>query len=235
MVKLFKRLIVPTVSVACLGASLQGADQNAGTTKNGRLNVRLVNQNEEPAAPMPDPSLDAAPDANASLLSDQRQMIILQTQKLRNEVSNAVEAARQLDPDAALAGLKQALGAVKSAIDIAPEDRQQMQKRLESEILSQENQKDVKQQALVRALELRAQNEARQRLADQAMLDEERLENLIDRVRSLMQEGRHGRDEAYAEAQLVADVAIDMRPGEGASTAARFDAESAHQLESRKN
>eukprot|EP00475_Leptophrys_vorax_P024684 TRINITY_DN34112_c0_g2_i3.p1 TRINITY_DN34112_c0_g2~~TRINITY_DN34112_c0_g2_i3.p1 ORF type:complete len:421 (+),score=42.12 TRINITY_DN34112_c0_g2_i3:86-1348(+) len=230
MVKLFKRLIVPTVSVACLGASLQGADQNAGTTKNGRLNVRLVNQNEEPAAPMPDPSLDAAPDANASLLSDQRQMIILQTQKLRNEVSNAVEAARQLDPDAALAGLKQALGAVKSAIDIAPEDRQQMQKRLESEILSQENQKDVKQQALVRALELRAQNEARQRLADQAMLDEERLENLIDRVRSLMQEGRHGRDEAYAEAQLVADVAIDMRPGEGASTAARFDAESAHQL-----
>ena len=45
-----------------------------------------------------------------------------------------------------------------------------------------------------------------------------------------MQEGRHGRDEGYAEAQLVADVAIDMRPGEGSSMAARFDAESALQL-----
>ena len=126
--------------------------------------------------------------------------------------------------------LKQVLGAVKSAIDIAPEDRQRMQKQLESEIQQQENQAELKQQQQRRNLERRAQSEALRRLAEQAMLDEERLDNLIDRVRALMLEGKHGRDEAYAEAQQVADVAINMRPGEGSSAAARFDAEAAQQL-----
>ena len=145
-------------------------------------------------------------------------------------MSNAVERARQTDPETGLAQLKQVLGAVKAAIDIAPEDRQRMQKQLESEIQIQENQSEQRQQELRRTLERRAQDEALRRLAEQAMLDEERLDNLIDRVRALMVEGRHGRDEAYAEAQEVADVAINMRPGEGSSTAARFDAEAAQQL-----
>jgi citrate lyase gamma subunit len=183
------------------------------------------------AVPSGDQALQAAPDPNASLLENQQEMTRLLTEKLRNEVSHAIETARVSDdPAVGLAALKQTLGSVKAAIDIGPEDRARMQKQLESTIQQQEVKQDQLQQQLTRALERRAQQEAQARLSEQAMLDEERLENLIDRVRSLMQEGRHGRDDAYAEAQLVADVAIDMRPGEGASTAARFDAESAHQL-----
>jgi hypothetical protein len=183
------------------------------------------------AVPSSDQELQAAPDPNASLLENQQEMTRLLTEKLRNEVSHSIETARESDdPAFGLAALKQSLGSVKSAIDIAPEDRLRMQKQLESTIQQQEVKQDQLQQQLTRVLERRAQQEAQARLSEQAMLDEERLENLIDRVRSLMQEGRHGRDDAYAEAQLVADVAIDMRPGEGASTAARFDAESAHQL-----
>ena len=166
-----------------------------------------------------------------SLLDDQRKLIILQTQKLHNEVGNAVEAARRAaDPETALVGLKLVLGSVKSAIDIAPEDRERFQKLLETEILRQQNQIEIREQARVRVLERQAQRESQQRLAGQAILDEERLENLIDRVRSLMLDGRHGRDDAYATAEDVADVAVNMRPGDGTSEAARFDAESAQQL-----
>lgn len=223
MLKLFMKriVVVPAVAAACWsGAEVSAAE---------RTPVKLASAQVDP----PEPGLDqnAAPDPNASLIDDQRQRVTTLTEKLRNEVSNAIQAARQTsDPDIGLGGLKQTLGAVKSAIDIGPEARQQMQKQLETAILQQENQREVMRQQQVRALESRAQQEALQRLAEQASLDEERLENLIDRVRSLMLEGRHGRDEAYAEAQEVADVAINLRPGEGSSAAARFDAEAAHQL-----
>ena len=113
---------------------------------------------------------------------------------------------------------------------MGPDDRQRLQKQLESEIQQQESQFEFLQQTLTRNLEQRAQRESQARLAEQATLDEERLENLIDRVRTLMLEGSHGRDAAYAEAQDVADVAINLRPGEGSSTAARFNSESAQQL-----
>lgn len=166
-----------------------------------------------------------------SLLENQKTRIRVQTQKLRSEVSSAIEEARSSnDPEAAIRIVKQALGAVKSAFDIPVEEQQRMVLQLQSEILRQQNQFERRQQMVVRLLEQHSQYEAQQRLAEQAMLDEERLENLIDRVRTLMLEGRHGRDEGYAEAQDVADVAINLRPGAGTSTAARFDSEAAQQL-----
>ena len=223
MLKLFaKRLVLlPAVAGVCwTSPQLQAAD----------VPVRLAKQ----TAAAPEPAEDeprVAPTPGSSLLDDEKQRIRLLTEKLRNEVSNAIETARRTsDPDTGLAVLKQSFGAVKAAHDIAPEDSQRMLKQLDSEILRQENDKEFQQQNLVRALERKAQEESRRRVFEQAMLDEERLENLIERVRALMLEGRHGRDEAYAEAQEVADVAINMRPGEGASAAARFDAEAAQQL-----
>jgi len=231
LTRFVKRLGLPVAAATIFaGATLPGADSPAGA-KPAKRSTRPGAVIPITQVTPPEPDSSALPNPDASLIEDQRQMVILRTQKLRNEVSNAIEEARQgLDPEQGLVVLKQTLGAVKSSIDIGPEDRQQLQKRLESEILQQGNQRDIKRQAQVRALESRAQQEAISRLAEQATLTEERLENLIDRVRSLMHEGRHGRDEAYEEAQQVADVAINLRPGEGSSTAARFNAESAHQL-----
>ena len=200
-----------------------------------RLKVRTVAQvttdAAPPAAPTPDLEERVNPDPNASLLDNQQVASKVMTEKLRNQVSSAIESARKSDdPDAGLGQLKRVLDAVKSAIDIAPEDRLRLQKQLEGEILQQKNQKEIGEQRRSQALVRRSQIEATQRLAEQLMLDEEKLENLIDRARSLMLEGRHGRDEAYAEAQDVADIAINLRPGESTSSAARFDAESAQQL-----
>ena len=204
-----------------------------------RLGVRLVsavNQDAAgtdaaPAEPTPDLEAQSSPNPNASLVEDQVQATAVMTQKLRNQVSSAIEQARRSDDaDAGLGQLKQVLDAVKSAIDIAPEDRLRLQKQLEGEIQQQGNAKEVAQQKRIQSLERRAQLESTQRLAEQLMLDEERLENLIDRVRALMLDGKHGRDEAYGEAQEVADFAINLRPGETTSAAARFNAEAAQQL-----
>ena len=200
-----------------------------------RLKVRPVSQVNTgaaaPAAPTPDLEERVNPDPNASLLDNQQVASKVMTEKLRNQVSSAIESARKSDdPDAGLGQLKRVLDAVKSAIDIAPEDRLRLQKQLEGEILQQRNQKEIGEQRRSQALVRQSQLEATQRLAEQLMLDEEKLENLIERARSLMQEGRHGRDEALAEAQDVADIAINLRPGESTSAAARFDAESAQQL-----
>ena len=75
-----------------------------------------------------------------------------------------------------------------------------------------------------------SQLESQKRLSEELQLEEEKLESLVERVRALMLEGFHGREDAFGEAQNVADVAIQLRPGEGTSAAARFDAEAAHQL-----
>ena len=206
-----------------------------------RLGIRLVStvnqdaagNDAAPAEPTPELDLEAKsnPNPNASLVEDQVQATAVMTQKLRNQVSSAIEQARRSDDaDAGLGQLKQVLDAVKSAIDIAPEDRLRLQKQLEGEIQQQGNAKEVAQQKRIQSLERRAQLESTQRLAEQLMLDEERLENLIDRVRALMLDGKHGRDEAYGEAQEVADFAINLRPGESTSAAARFNAEAAQQL-----
>ncbi len=200
-----------------------------------RLRVTQVSQvqpGDIPAAPEPG-ELDsrAVPNANSSLTRDQEQAIRVKTEKLRNQVSNAIDGARKTDdPESNLAQLKQVENSVRSSIDIAPEDRLQLQKRLESEINQMKNLSDKRAQDKVHLAEELSQLEAQKRLTEQLQLDEERLEGLIDRVRALMSEGFHGREEAFGEAQNVADVAINLRPGEGTSAAARFNAEAAHQL-----
>src|SRR5690606_24163298 len=110
------------------------------------------------------------------------------------------------------------------------EDRAKMMKQLEGELLAATTRRERMQRARDRMQQQLAQKEAQSRLVDAMMLDEERLENLIDRVRALMEEGRHGDDPAYAEAQAVAQVAVNLKPGEGSSAAARFDAVAAEQL-----
>lgn len=199
----------------------------------GVIQVRPVAQIEQPVDPTPpQPALDlrTSPDPNANLIREQEQNIRVLTEKIRHRVNDAVGNARTSDPESGLVLLKQARNAVTAANDIAPEDRNQMLKRLDAEITQLKNVKDKIDQDRVHLAERLAQFESQKRLTEQFELDEEKLEGLIDRVRALMLEGKHGRDEAYGEAQNVADVAINLRPGEGTSTAARFDSEAAQQL-----
>lgn len=223
MIKRFVRsTCLMAASITLVGDLISTAADVTGTSRRGQPTISKPSSGTE---------LDGLADGSGTLIQEQSAKVRLQTEKLRNQVSLAIDGARHsIDPDSGVVTLKQALGAVKAAVDVPAEVRNRLEMQLTSSIEQEQTLAEQRRQSQIRSLEQRAQQEAQQRLTQQAMLDEERLENLIDRVRSLMLEGRHGRDEAYAEAQDVADVAINLRPGEGSSTAARFDSEAAQQL-----
>lgn len=194
------------------------------------LEARLVSLQAEDANSKPLEER-VPPNAADSPIAEQDQLRVVLTQKLRYQVSDAVESARRsTDPEVAIDELKRTLNAVKSATDIAPEDRNGLLKRLETELQALQNRSEKLQQEQARRQVALAAEEAQKRITDQLLLEEEKLANLIDRVRSLMEDGRHGDDPAFGEAAEVAQVAIDLRPDSGVSSAARFGAIAAQQL-----
>jgi hypothetical protein len=195
-----------------------------------QLQAKLVSRQVEPAPPAAGIGADETA-TNPNLIDEVERNARVREQKLSQQVSSTIEAARSTtEPAVAIDELKRVLTSIRSALDISPDVRSKLIKQLEGELLATTTRGQSLAQKRLRANELLAQKEAQARLAEQASLDEERLANLIDRVRALMEAGRHGDDAAYGEAQAVADVAINLRPGEGTSAAARFDSEAAEQL-----
>jgi hypothetical protein len=171
------------------------------------------------------------PDPDANLLDDEQRAIRIRTQRLKQQVNDVMNVVRRLeDPQTGIDELDRTINIVRSAIDIEPEIRQQLEKQLRSERLAQINRREIQDQVRIRAAERRAQNESKERLAEQLMLDEQRLEFLIDRVRALMEEGHHGDDAAYGLAEEVAVTAWQLRPNVATTAAAYFGAEAAQQL-----
>jgi uncharacterized membrane protein YgcG len=170
------------------------------------------------------------PESERSLIGQREQLIAVQTQMLVQRVGDDIQDARQGSPDQGIDSLKRLLTVIRSAPDIAPEARERMQKQLTSEILSLQVAKDDLDRRSIREQERLAQLEARERLADAFSVQEDRLATLIDRVRSLMEEGRAGDEASLAEAEAVARVAVSLRPGERTAAAALFGAEAALQL-----
>jgi uncharacterized membrane protein YgcG len=168
-----------------------------------------------------------------SLILDQvtRQQII--GEKLRLEVSKTIQEARALagiEPDTAITLLKRAYGAVKSTVDAPIELRQQLGKQLQGVIADVRAQKDVTEKKQIYLQERLAVQEAEKRLQEKLQLEDEKLENLIDRVRALLHEGERGNDAAYVEAEAAAEAAQQMKPNSGVSSAARFNTEANFQL-----
>ena len=62
-------------------------------------------------------------------------------------------------------------------------------------------------------------------------LEEERLEQLIDQVRALIDDGVHGNSPAYMDAQEVAKAAVELAPSSGTARVARFTSVAAKNLE----
>ena len=168
-----------------------------------------------------------------SMIQKEEERRRIKTEEMKLRIERAVELGRQLaqdDPASALGPLKQALGSVTVARDIEPDAQKALTKRVRNVIQEVLNLKAKTDLDKIRAAERQAQLEAEQRLTEQLQQDEEKLENLIDQVRGLLDDGRHGDDDAYEEAEEVAEVAIDKRPGDGVAESARFTSESAGAL-----
>ena len=174
------------------------------------------------------------PAASQSLLETRERLLQIRTEQLTHEVNNLIDAIRRVsatEPDAALDTLKRQLNTVVSASDIDPEIRAQLRTRLDNlrlEILSKKDTLDQARQQLARR---QALAESQRRLLDQLQLDNERMEQLIDRVRALMADGFRGDPNAFEEAESVARAALSVRPTGIEATADVFNSEAAGQME----
>jgi uncharacterized membrane protein YgcG len=156
-------------------------------------------------------------------------------QRLQLQVSKSIEQAQKMsrtDPDNALENLKRIKAVVSTASDVDPNVLDQLDRKLNQSIMEINSAKAKYDLELIRNQQAIAEIEARKRLTENMILEDERLEQLIDQVRSLIETARHGDDYAYEQAELVAISAVNLRPGNGPATVARFGTEAAGQLNS---
>ncbi len=199
-----------------------------------KLKTKLVSQPAEAQDPSDAASTtgDTRQEAGA-LIGQMEAKTEIITQHMRLQVERTIESARALgaeDPDASINLLKKAQGAVSSTEDMDPDVRLNLLKRLQGVLADIKGQKEVQEERQIRQRERVAANEAQKRLIAQMQLDDERMEQLIDRVRALLDEAARGNPSAYGEAEAVANVALNLRPGNGTATAAKTGAVAARQL-----
>ncbi len=155
-------------------------------------------------------------------------------EKLRLEVKSDIEEAQilgQSEPQEAIGVLKRSMASVnatKTALD--PNVKEELLRELDLAIGELNVRKGIIEQNQIQLERKRAESEATQRIVDQMAFEQERLQQLVEKVRALMKEGLKGRDVAFHEAESVARIAVETEPGNGPATAALFNAEAAGQL-----
>ncbi|MES2790812.1 MAG: hypothetical protein V4719_14465, partial [Planctomycetota bacterium] len=201
-----------------------------------------------PAAPEPDSAAvpakgavdqlnDAADKSNPktdSLLDDLEAKRKVREEQLTIDVNQAVQAAqagaRDSFPDA-YEILKRQLDTVTAATDISADIRQALRKRVETAMQQLQNESESfeqKRAALDRRL---SQQEALKKMMDQTQRDEEKMEQLIDRVRALLVRGYKGNPQAFEDAEAVSRVAVELDPYLGVPNLDVFNSEAAGHLD----
>ena len=191
-----------------------------------------ANPTAPPAAPTPQPKVVG--DADLDLTEQAKQMMDIRSQQLTLAINDLITKARKLtemDPANALAELKKSLNDVKSAVDIHETTRTALTRRLNSVVQEVQSQLETKQMQSSYALKSRVQQQALMRLREEMELEEEKFQQLLERVRSLMVDGRHGIEGSFESAEAVSIEAIAIRPESGTATSAFFKSETATQLE----
>lgn len=218
-------------AAALIGAARKKADK-----------IRTVAQvagqpnEQQPPEPGTQPGLEervgAPSPEEKDLIEEVQRLRKIREEALRLQVQEAIQIARQMAssrPDEAIALLKQREAAV-SVSDIDPDAREQMLATLRSVRQDVISQQEVATMKRIEAQNVIAEREAQQRLIEALEREEEKIKELIDQVRGLMEEGRRGNDDAYEEAEAVARAIVNIRPGNGPAAAALFTSEAAGQL-----
>ncbi|VAX36238.1 hypothetical protein MNBD_PLANCTO02-3432, partial [hydrothermal vent metagenome] len=173
------------------------------------------------------------PNIAKTLLSLEQKRRKINTERVTLEINNAIKSARRMaaqEPDFALDQIKEAKELVVSSTDMEVTPRQQLLRRLESVREEIVQKKDVNEQKKIHHEQHLAGLQSQRALADKMKLEEEKLEQLIDRFAALINEFQHGDDDAAEEAKEVARAAIELNPSLGGSTSAFLGAQAASQL-----
>lgn len=155
------------------------------------------------------------------------------TQQLVQSAKAAIAEANRVageQPEYALTLLKDLLETIRASRDVAPEKRDELERRVIDAYANVNSAQQTNQIRRREQSERRANQEAMDRLLKESQIAEQRLQTLISQVRGLLDRARHGDIAAYEEAETAARTALDMRPGDGTASAAVVMAEGAGQL-----
>lgn len=169
----------------------------------------------------------------STVLDQSEARIQIRSEQLVQLTNAAITEAKALaaeQPDYASSRLKDILETVKSAPELAPEKRDELERRVIAAIGFVQTRRDTVAIQQRQAQESRAVLEAERRQLTEMQLEEERLQTLISQVRGLLDRASHGDTLAYEDAEQVARTALDMKPGNGPATAALVMSETLGQL-----
>lgn len=164
----------------------------------------------------------------------EQQARLLRAERLRLEVTRRLEIVQanvNQNPEEAIRELKRLFNLVTSSTDIDANVRENLRARVQQRIEQVNSRRLQLEQNRIRAQEEKAHQEAARHLVDQLVQRDQKLEQLIDRVRSLLTEGYLGNANAFEEAEAVSRVAWELDPYSGTTAAAIFDSEAAGQLD----
>jgi hypothetical protein len=213
--------------------SLDPTNEQASRLMKSAAKFQTISQVSQPADPDASSADATTQQKPGSLIAEIEVLQAIKTQQFQSIVARTIQEARRVaeeDPDAALSTIKRAIGAVKAAEDIDPDERIALAKRLQGVLADVKGQKEVAELRSIRAQERVAAIEAQRRLIDDIAIDDDRLERLIDNVRSLIETASHGEPEKYLEAEAVSEEAVNLQPGNGVATAAQVVSEASGQL-----
>lgn len=223
-----KHTLENSVQVAMANGGTLGSSPAAGSANN--LVLQSDNQDNQSSA---DDKLGPPQVGDDDPISAVEEKVRVRTEYLGRQVQQVLREAEQLErdnPDVAENVLKDTLETVKASTDIDPDARLDMIRRLQSSLSDVQMSRQVNELKAAQRQQKLAAAEARRALITDLELEEERLQTLIETVRQHIEDARKGEDSAYDEAEAVARMAIDLRPGNGPATQALFNAEAANQL-----
>ena len=135
------------------------------------------------------------------------------------------------NPEAAITELQRVLSTIKSEAGIDATIQESLRTRIISTINLVKNKQETIEKKKVLLAEDMAATQARRQAIDRLTEREEKMTQLIDKVRALLYEGFLGNENAFEEAEAVARAAWELDPYNGATGAAIFNAEAAGQLD----
>lgn len=171
---------------------------------------------------------------NEDPLANVEQRIALQTQILKQDTDAAIDEAAKVafdQPDYAMARLKDIRETIRAARDVSDEVKLELETRVSKALAGVRNMRainDLKRRQI-------AEDEG-VRLAERAMLAEEniadeKLANMIDQVRGLLDQARKGDQNGFEDAEAVSRTALELRPSNGPATQALVMSEALGQLD----
>ncbi len=206
----------------CLAAKIQAENKQTASKKVKAASVARTRDVAAATARTEDP------------LEYEQYLRSVRAEKLEREVLRTIEAANREsshDPDAALTELKRMLTTVIAANDIDPDVREKLRARVQTAFDHLLVKKQQIETDRIQLVEKNAAQQARDLAVDQLVQRDEQIEQMIDKVRSLMAEGFIGNSDAFERAEEVARATFELAPYSGVANAAIWDTEAAGQLD----